>query len=650
MDKLENIINENTKKNTNIEGAEGDPFTRRDSITRTPPDSKKVLVSPFHLDTNDGREGKEETLQIQEVSAKQSLSRTGGEAKRKRAETPVKTRMKASERDEFLQRMTKEHGMLKEIISKTTNEIRTLRGLITEIPNTKKEIKNAIGKLDSCSKKMMTATKFIEEIIEEFTEATKDNEMRSEPTETEDIGTQTISKQQEERERIIIKIEDALDNKSNVNDLQEEMGLKWPEEVYKHCHLSKFEARAWENEDQIIIIKAGEEQDRTLREATERNPQLTALLREGKIEPGKMACSITTNGIIGEDDVIENSMDRYTYLIMTEGGGETLTDKVSLNADLQKAIEIARKNGRSKTVCTLTKSVNEICARKMLEYTFRKEKYQITMCSNKTKQESNMHSKTVNDGMIEAKTHRNRNDDTIILRPMAGITYAELIKNMKTEVDTQGIEVDRINRTSSGNVQIRIKGKDEKNKQMFRETLTKKMGSLTAVSVKRRRQRVMILDIDETTLEKDVQGVLSRELNGLEGMQDGLQLKLADKASKTGVKYAFVSLDENAAKHLVAKKTIGQGWHRWRVREVITPVKCYKCQKVGHVASKCGAKESEGACYNCGEMGHKKRECQNTQRCYLCKAEGHKAETMRCPDYRKMVQAMRMEQAGRAIK
>ena len=65
----------------------------------------------------------------------------------------------------------------------------------------------------------------------------------------------------------------------------------------------------------------------------------------------------------------------------------------------------------------------------------------------------------------------------------------------------------------------------------------------------------------------------------------------------------------------------------YRVRPfVFTPVQCYHCQRIGHVAGSCRSKER---CLICGEQ-HNKSECtSSTSRCALCRGP-HKANDKNC--------------------
>lgn len=86
-------------------------------------------------------------------------------------------------------------------------------------------------------------------------------------------------------------------------------------------------------------------------------------------------------------------------------------------------------------------------------------------------------------------------------------------------------------------------------------------------------------------------------------------------------------------------RRIGKGWNRWQIRKIDNDTQCYRCRKVGN----CIEKEEETKCYKCGELGQIKKEYKGVQKCYLYKTEGHKAESLKCPEYRKMQEAQKKE-------
>ncbi|CAG9820782.1 unnamed protein product [Phaedon cochleariae] len=128
---------------------------------------------------------------------------------------------------------------------------------------------------------------------------------------------------------------------------------------------------------------------------------------------------------------------------------------------------------------------------------------------------------------------------------------------MKQEVNTEGIVIYKITKIHDGNVQVKIKRKEEKNRALFRESMSEGLRKVAKVQTKQRTQTFMILDIDETVLEEE------------------------EETNDRGLKYAFITTRDDVTKILENESRIGNGWNRWRINEVKEAKRGYKCRKLG---------------------------------------------------------------------
>ncbi|CAG9815948.1 unnamed protein product [Phaedon cochleariae] len=362
-----------------------------------------------------------------------------------------------------------------------------------------------------------------------------------------------------------MRIEDGLRNEIKEEEVEEVIDLSWPEDAFERCRRSIETELIGEERSVIIITKEGEKDtDNFIKKATERNLQISRIVEQEKLEAGKMVGTKTVSEMMAEKGGFEEALIRYTYIISTNGA-KAGTDRISLRDNLRKIAEITKTCGHSEIACVVTKQVDGTSTRKCLEWVGREQDVNWVLYKG-------VDQKTEWEG-----ARKRREEDVIILKPADGTSYAQLVKSMKDTVDTEGITIDKINKTNNGNVQIKIKGKEEKSRSLFRATLTEKLEGVAKIHFKQKTQTFMILDIDETVEEEEVRRVLSKETNS--GHSEGMRIKLSEKINDRGLKYAFITLGEDSAKLIENRRRIGNGWNRWRIKKVDEVKKCYRCQK-----------------------------------------------------------------------
>lgn len=85
---------------------------------------------------------------------------------------------------------------------------------------------------------------------------------------------------------------------------------------------------------------------------------------------------------------------------------------------------------------------------------------------------------------------------------------------------------------------------------------------------------------------------------------------------------------------------IKAGFHSLRVRPYIpNPLRCFKCQKFGHISAKC---EFESACPSCGKPDHPNEECSPPPICANCNGN-HSPRYKGCPVYKAELEIQRIK-------
>ena len=196
-----------------------DPFTRRDSITRTSPRSRSNSC-PWPKRREVDKEGTAVALMDRET-------------KRKRVDSPNQTSEESSE--EFFQRMRKEYSVFKNNMLKGSDETKNLQAYLIRVQNTKKEIKTSASNLKLIMEKMEASVSFIDEMFDMLAKSKFPRCESIKNVETSEASTQTGSKSHEERGKLARKLEQELTLKHDEHTLNALIEVQWPQEIFKMC-------------------------------------------------------------------------------------------------------------------------------------------------------------------------------------------------------------------------------------------------------------------------------------------------------------------------------------------------------------------------------------------------------------------------------
>lgn len=231
--------------------------------------------------------------------------------------------------------------------------------------------------------------------------------------------------------------------------------------------------------------------------------------------------------------------------------------------------------------------------------------------------------------------------DTIVIGKTGNMTYADMLKTVrdKPELKELGERVDKIRRNTRGELYLRLKNVKGLETEKYRKEVEVALENVATVKALCQEMTIECRDLDESTTTDDIGEAITRDFPEMENIKPS-NIKLRTMpVSKTQI--ARFSLPIKAAIKMLETGYIRVGWVRCRLRECITPLRCYKCLEYGHIARRCTGKvDRSKLCLRCGKEGHMAKACQEAPKCMLCDSGemSHATGSFRCPSYKKALQ------------
>ncbi|XP_057656843.1 uncharacterized protein LOC130894215 [Diorhabda carinulata] len=229
-----------------------------------------------------------------------------------------------------------------------------------------------------------------------------------------------------------------------------------------------------------------------------------------------------------------------------------------------------------------------------------------------------------------ARGRRSEKGESVLVRTGDRL-FAEVLKTMqqKADVASLNVNINNVKKTSGGDIFIRLKGKGQA--QTLKNAIKNKMEEVS-VTTRNRGTVFSVIDLDPAVTSEEVKAAVEKQ-TGLAGL---VEIKLI-RNTKFGGQMCLLSVPNNKAGKLRELGTIKMGWSACRARERIVPLRCYKCLEYGHSLTSCKGEDRSKQCLNCGGLNHRAQECKAVSKCMACKVDGHRMDTMKCPEYRKLV-------------
>jgi Arginine methyltransferase-interacting protein, contains RING Zn-finger len=222
------------------------------------------------------------------------------------------------------------------------------------------------------------------------------------------------------------------------------------------------------------------------------------------------------------------------------------------------------------------------------------------------------------------------------------ISYSDMAKKVREVVNPEnmlkmGVVVKGTKKGARDN-EIRIITETGGGAEKLKREILEKTGGIQA-KVTENKRPVLISNLDLITSEDEVKTAIFNELKGkgINLQEEKVEVKNL-RVNRRGTQSAEVWLPVEASTILHDMGKVKIGWSVCAVRMKVRIDRCYNCLKIGHLGQSCRApRNQEKKCLKCTQIGHVVMDCKNVSYCNECKQSGHRADSMFCPKFRKMV-------------
>jgi len=236
--------------------------------------------------------------------------------------------------------------------------------------------------------------------------------------------------------------------------------------------------------------------------------------------------------------------------------------------------------------------------------------------------------------------------DAIIITKTSEDSYADILKKMKAnpELNELGEQVNKIRKTAKGELLLELKRGNGEQQNKLRQHAEQALVNLANVRTVSHEILIECRDIDEVTTREEICTAIQDQFTTT-GTVNSSAIKSL-RPTRYGTQTALISLPARSAQMLIKAGRIRIGWVRCRLRELITPTRCFRCLGYGHVARDCKSEvDRTGACFKCGGKGHVAKNCEEPPKCVLCEPDctgGNKHSTgnKKCLAYKKALEVV----------
>lgn len=216
-------------------------------------------------------------------------------------------------------------------------------------------------------------------------------------------------------------------------------------------------------------------------------------------------------------------------------------------------------------------------------------------------------------------------DSRTVVVKAAGKSYAELLRTMKSAVDSdEAKDVISLRKGRNEELYVRIQGAQKA--ADFTNILRDKAADLQ-VDLRRRAGRrtvVHIRDIEHDTSEDEILAAVMARVED----KDQTRISSVRPGYAETQNVTVVTTHRSACK--LVEQRIRIGWVNCRAFIREEEDKCFRCWGSGHRRQDCKGPDRMDLCFNCGGRGHKIVDCREPKNCLNCGSQDHRTGAWAC--------------------